>query len=365
MFGLQTAIVDDLGKRHTLRSIGEMLTPDDAGGEADPGLRAVHDRMEDASRDDRFNPKITWDSVRPMLPFVPAFLIGPVLAHILQLPFFVTFMGVLIVIGVIVSFLPTTITSAAAQRQINTFTYYAHCAACGFDLRGLTPDAHDHVHCPECAAAWRADRFAPAAVLDALAPAGPAPTKERPTPSHVEGRGYWTPWKMPAAPSILDAMQRPVPMLAADFSNIPAARRELIPIELRLHAMNEAGTWVHRLGRVLVWGTVFLFLLFAIYNAAPSAQFTLSLQTLIQLAAVSFYAWLCCIIILSIRLIFAPATVIRRERFVAALLIWGYCPSCGTRFEDEPYVHNLVRCPCCAAAWERTSRAPKTLPRPS
>lgn len=35
------------------------------------------------------------------------------------------------------------------------------CPSCGFSLGGLEPDGEGRVRCPECSAAWRADRLGP------------------------------------------------------------------------------------------------------------------------------------------------------------------------------------------------------------
>jgi hypothetical protein len=345
--------VDDRGRVVDPARAEVAIQVESASGQVDPELREIWRRRSGIPRRQLMMESMSWLTVAGILALNFSVVIGMMIAPGLGLP-----RGSVVVIAIVVAFaiyfiVRTTTRTSRFGRSIEMYTYYGRCPQCLSSLRGLNADWDGCVVCPECAAAWRASRVAPAPVLDALRATDPAPTPARPTPDHHDGAGWtWPPRRAPV--TVLDAFARPVPLAAADLSNLNSAELAEIPRLVRQRLTNAAGGLVDRVIGLAWRSAAIAMMLFMAYSSmwrALPLRFTFeSISVLISgvmmtLLAVFFGT--------SLPRLFARTRVVRVRRFVRAMLAADRCPSCVASMADvEREVHegrDVWRCPRCGA----------------
>ncbi len=245
----------------------------------------------------------------------------------------------------------------AFGASIELYTYYGRCAQCLSSLRGLSPEADGCVVCPECAAAWRASRIAPASVLDGLSPTDAPPTPAKPTPDHRDGRGWTWPPK-PSRPTVKDAFARPVLLAPADLSSLSPEERAAIPAAVLQQIRQSAGNWLDRLIAVaariggvaiLIWAAYYFVQRAIPMKFTPDCAFAA-----LTAAGATCYAGM---IAMGLPRFFRPETVTHLNSFLQVILMANRCPSCAGSLADvEPREHGVRRCPRCAAEWAPAGR---------
>lgn len=351
MLGYHSTIPDDSGRRHVPVSYREML--EDGGETSDSSeLRAIFARHADAQGAGGWNPKVDRRMLMGMLLTLLIAFAGQAVSSAIQFPYWAAVVLITVLLLPLRFLLPPLMHDQVIKSRIEMLTYYARCATCGFSLRGLPLDDVGRACCPECTSAWRTDRFASAEVLATLAPVDPAPTRERPTPSHVDGRGGlgWLRWS--DTQCVMDALERPISLAAADFSNIPAPRRDAVPRAVLEYAQNAAGSILWRVMLCLAGGGALVFFGWRGAASLSAPQISFSWDSLSRLFGVLLFAFGCAVYVTWLPRLFSRRTVVRRERFKTALLSAGHCPSCLSELIGQPInKEGRVRCPGCAAVW--------------
>jgi len=242
-------------------------------------------------------------------------------------------------------------------RWIELYTYYGRCAQCLSSLRGIAPAEDGCVVCPECAAAWRASRIAPASVLDGLRATDAQPTPEKPTPDHRDGRGWMWPPK-PVRDTVHDAYARPVLLAPANLSNLSAEERAAIPPEVLAELRHIAANWMDRVATVvLLLGAIALCLWFAyshLRQALPLRLTVDSAMSAVGVAGATAFAGFCAV---RITRYFRPTKVTNVSGFLRAMLRADRCPSCAGSLERvQRGERGVRRCPRCGAEWAPAGR---------
>ncbi|MBX9737985.1 MAG: hypothetical protein K2X32_13775 [Phycisphaerales bacterium] len=347
--------VDDRGRVVDPARAEVAIRVESASGQVDPELREIWRRMGAIPRRQLMMESMSWLMIAGILALTFAMVIGSMAAPGLGLP---QWSAAIIpaVVGLTFPFIvrATTRTSRFG-RSIEMYTYYGRCPQCLSSLRGLNADWDGCVVCPECAAAWRASRIAPAHVLDALRATDPAPTPARPTPDHRDGAGWtWPPRRAPV--TVLDAFARPVPLAAADLSNLNSAELAEIPRLVRQRLTSAAGGLVDRVIGLAWRAAVIAMLLWLAYlQMARSLPLRFTVESIGGLMAGVMFTFLAVFFSTSLPRLFARTRVVRVRRFVQAMLAADRCPSCVASMVDvEREVHegrDVWRCPRCAAEW--------------
>ncbi|MBX9737984.1 MAG: hypothetical protein K2X32_13770 [Phycisphaerales bacterium] len=242
-------------------------------------------------------------------------------------------------------------------KWIEVYTYYGRCAQCLSSLRGIAPAGDGCVVCPECAAAWRASRLAPASVLDGLRLTDAPPTPEKPTPDHRDGRGWTWPPK-PVRDTVYDAYARPVLLAAADLSNLSAEERAEIPPAVFDELRHVAGHWMDRvLAVVLRLGATALCLWFGYVSLQRALPFKFTSDSALAVLGVAMATVFAGFFASRLPRYFRRATVTHVNSFMQVMLTADRCPSCvGSLAGVEPGEHGVRRCPRCGAEWAPAGR---------
>lgn len=240
---------------------------------------------------------------------------------------------------------------AANDQLIARVVSQGICAACGYDLAGLTPTGDGHVVCPECGSVWRADRFDRTEALPPL----PHPSSGRGgAVAGVRGsastlRLWWRAVRrtdetgLEARWSRDDHAQR-VPLVSLSRLRADARRAGE-----RSSQLADAYAELRRIGRTA------RVILAGFYIVLGAGMIVLALMMRIGwhtvLAPLGALAVLLAARQLLRSSVGVPPTAVRR-----VLLAHARCPSCaGDLSGVEADGERIMECPRCSAAW----RAPR------
>lgn len=218
--------------------------------------------------------------------------------------------------------------------QINAFAYYGCCPQCLSSLRGLGPHADGCLLCPECGAAWRADRLGPASLSTINASPGQTPATaqaSRPDTSHG------------SHVVVMDARGVPVSLASPDLSELSPAERETIPAEERKNLLATSTLPPDK----LLWRWVWIGFLLLAFGVPLITSYPILLWILPPAVVLLWF------------LLRTPRS--ERGKFVAdpfffvrGMLRLGRCPSCAGSMENvAPDAEIRWHCPHCKAAWRQ------------
>lgn len=237
-----------------------------------------------------------------------------------------------------------------SERMASAILAYGRCGSCGYVL-DLSIAAGDHlVVCPECNAAWRADRVG---LVRAAAVPTAIPAEDPLAPPHVF-RGLWKWYGLGRMwnrdPSILDDAQRPFPLICRE----ELSQRVLL-------TEDEIRTVRRPARRRAIRTIICLCILVPIYAGAA---------VFMTKTATWFFAFLLLALLFNV-----PVWVVQLRRMATgrslasaqdtALLLRGVgvCPVCAARL--PPVLSAPVQCGC-GATWgpEKTGPSPLAERRP-
>ncbi len=218
----------------------------------------------------------------------------------------------------------------SGRTMAATLCSLGRCGSCGYDLAGLRPDGAGLVRCPECPAAWRADRWANKRPGEAAAPHAP--------PSR------WARWR--SGRGILDARERafqPVSLRtlrrrADGEPDAPARRRR-------------AAREVRAIGRG--WRVASLALLLPALGALAISILTIAGPPAMR-GTVPAGVWLFIIVHTTLTAVTLTSGQILANpvRSRAACLRFSICPSCARDLHALPLdADGCAVCPECGGAW--------------
>jgi len=203
------------------------------------------------------------------------------------------------------------------------------CPSCGYNFFGLSADAEGFLQCPECGAAWRAERvrrveaFAPSTrMVDANTVVGLAGGSR----VMSDDRGSRRPVVHPRLRKEIAAAT-----VDADRARLRAARAEI----------GRGGRLVRWLTAAVVAspGVAFVYLLLSLRVTAP--------VSMIVTSSISACFFVCLAVgVLYGNFLYTPGAVRR------GMLGQGLCPSCAASVEGcEAEADGCAVCPGCLAAW--------------
>jgi len=251
-------------------------------------------------------------------------------------------LGVLVATPAAVNYF-TRETGERKYRRELAASYVAEgiCASCGYSLKGLPDESDGCVTCPECGAAWRAQRIV-------------APTWEDDAPTLPRGPVApmrWLRWQESGATRTAgDAQGRLVPITDVRLSLWSADRRAALGAE-RVASLRRR-LW--RMG--LTWRTMVLIAALIPFSAALTFAVMWIRGTMrpgaLELAAMILAALIGATLLL-IGLL--GNRFVSLKRLARELTREHLCPTCGTPLADARTLDDsLVVCAGCAATWRRT-----------
>lgn len=228
------------------------------------------------------------------------------------------------------------------QRLVEGLLHIGRCPSCGYRLSGLLPESDAAMVCPECSAAWNADRVGSTILPLAIPQSIPEHPGDAPP---VATR--WFKWII-RTPTILDARDRPLPLVnlwakghRSPFD--PGGRAAL-----RKHIAG--ATFV---SRFLLAGAVFLFGL--LFLSVIIMNLTLRRAATLSLLSSFFMVWMVVVYWVLAWRIWTGRS--RRTASKARDIIVRHrlCASCGAPLENESADAQRLACPRCRAEWTLTA----------
>jgi len=213
------------------------------------------------------------------------------------------------------------------------------CPGCSYTLSGLPTEGDGCIACPECGAAWKADRVARMPTFAAVRTS----STPRWIRAFLDGTGT-------GAPVIRDDSGRTVPLVSGRLrQEIRAAGPE------RAETLRRAASAMARHGEV--YRALLFTMLILIAAVMPVSAFLLMPRPLWALASLLPAGVMGLLAVSMFRGSSGiGAKVVRRE-----MLLRGLCPSCSMGLDGVTADgQGLVTCAECGAAWKSTAKADRT-----
>lgn len=233
-----------------------------------------------------------------------------------------------------------------APRIIDAFLFEGRCPGCGYVMDGMQTEPDGCRVCPECGAAWKAERIGasvrtPEAIREYRRRLFNPTTRERWLPG-VRMPMMWR-----------DARDRAVSVTNPRLRHLDEATIERLGANCVREIQQNIG-WRHR-GRGVLLSLCMLpgFILFVRMLLTPGAGAGSLLGTLIAVGTFAFCALM--VLLLGgfvVSLLFGDNGLSPR-RVVREFLARRVCPQCLYRLDGAaPDAEGVVACPTCAAAWK-------------
>lgn len=219
-----------------------------------------------------------------------------------------------------------------AGTLIATLTAYGRCPACAYCIAAGVPDERGLLLCPECAAVWRADRFAG---WRALAPTAASPDTKRVHPPQKLCFG------MNGTLRDFEGAARPladVRAAAANAADLGALARDLL-------RQTRARRWLTAAG--LLAGM--LFMVWRAFEAvssvrAPGGSVMSVVGAVGSTIALPFFAW-------SAYSLLAGRSQLSSARTARIIREHDRCPCCLGRLSRASAFNEVTACPGCLVVW--------------
>lgn len=239
-----------------------------------------------------------------------------------------------------------------APRIIDAFLFEGRCPGCGYVLDGTQIEPDGCRVCPECGAAWKAERIGasiqtPAAIQEYRRRLFNPTTRERWLPG-VRMPMLWR-----------DARDRAVSLTDPRLRRLDQATAERLGTD-RVRDIQRSIGWRHR-GRGVLLSLCMLpaVILFSRMLLKPATGAGSAVGTLISMGTFVF----CVLMILLLggfvaSLLFGDNGLSPR-RVVREFITRGICPQCLHALDGAtPDAEGVVACPTCGAAWKSEPNAP-------
>ncbi len=220
------------------------------------------------------------------------------------------------------------------------------CPACAYSIERIPPDPDGCIACPECNAAWRADRIV-----------APTSNLERPTlPENAANLLCLLRFiPIPARRLDHDAAGRIVPLIDARLRDLPNTEADISP-DTRTRIVQSILAryrWRRLLGAMAISAAITCLwsILLMVAGARPhefTHHSTLTFALAIPLTLAALYA---------ITAILIGTLLIPRRAIVPAMLASHRCPVCAGNLSIEHMSANTLACPTCASRWTPTTAA--------